>query len=235
MIAIFQDKYMVYSFDTNTNSLIPKGLTYYSIIDGIIYENFIFIFLTSNGYYYQILNEANSCPNKLFKASEDILNNHMRISKKIKEKLPFYSKKPFPQKIVSVIKNNLIVADGFNFVTVIKLEHILFKIIHLILERRLDELISTLPILDKKYLKSLLAILNNYYALEEETYRKIFTQELVEHFELYKYLDFFLDDLVKTDKHKAEVFLKQRLITALQNKDEAKIKKLYDISSKNEL
>jgi hypothetical protein len=234
MVAIFEEKYIIYSFD-NSNSLAPQGINYYSLLDGFIYENFIFVFITSNGFYYHILNEPNSYPNKLFKASEGIIDNHMKITKKLKEKLTYYYKKPFPQKIVSIIKGNLITADAFNYITIYKLENILFKIIHHIIERKLEEVVNILPILDKKHIKSLLAILNHYYNGEEDIYRKIFSQDMVEHFELYKYLDFFLEDLVKIDKLKAERLLKQVLIKALQLKDDIKVKRLYEICSKFEL
>jgi hypothetical protein len=234
MIAIFEDKYIIYSFDSNM-SLIPQGTNYYTLIDGVIYENFIFVFLTSNGFYYHILNEHNSYPNKLFRASEDIINNHMKITKKVKEKLTYYYKKPFPQKILNIVKNNLIVADGFNFVTIYKVENILFRIIHYIIERKIDEVINVLPVLDRKYTKSLLAIINHYYGDDKEAYRKIFSQDLVDHFELYAHVDFLLEDLIKNDKHKAEKYLKPVLIKALQNKDDSKVKKLYDLCSKYEM
>jgi hypothetical protein len=64
-------------------SSISGNLYAFDIIDGIIYENFIFIFLTTRGYYYHILNEENSYPCKLFKISDEIVNNHMKLSKKI--------------------------------------------------------------------------------------------------------------------------------------------------------
>jgi hypothetical protein len=234
MIAIFHDKYIIYAFDDNM-SLQPQGINYYTLIDGIIYENFVFVFLTANGFFYHILSELNSFPNKLFRASEDIINNHMKITKKTKEKLAYYYKKPFPQKILSVVRNNLIVSDGFNQVTIYKLENILFRIIHSIIERKVEEVINALPILDKKYIKSLLAILDHYYGNDEAAYRRIFSQDMIEHFELYKYLDFPLEDFIKFDKVKTEKYLKRILIKELQNKDEIKIKKLYEFCSKYEL
>ena len=233
MIIINYDKYVIYTI--SENKLIPSNIYSIEIVDGIIYENFIFVFLTPGGYYYHILNEENSYPCKLFKISDEIVYNHMKFSKKIKEKKLYYDKKIFPKKIIGIADNNLITSDGINEVSIREIDFILFKIIHLINQKRLDDIVELLPILEKKYIRSLLAILKYYFVNYEETIRKIFNEELVEHFNLYKYLDFFLFDLSKIDKNKSEIYFRKLLINNIITQNVKGISEIYEVCNKKEL
>jgi hypothetical protein len=229
MIIIYNDKYVIYSIENG--GLVPSDIFYFSIIDGIIYENFIFVFLTNNGFYYHILNEEYSYPCKLYRISEDLVNNHIKISKKLKEKNYIYDKKLYPKMIIGIVNNNIITSDGWNEVSIREIDYILFKIIQLIIDKKVSEIAQLLPIMPKEYIKSLIAILRYYFKKDEEVYRKIFNEEMIEHFELYKYLDLFLFN----NNEQNEKYMRQLLIKSLISQDDKSINQIYNVCNKKKL
>jgi hypothetical protein len=240
MVAIFINKYVVYKLDNESNSscLIPENIYYYKIIDGIIYENFIFIFLTDKGFYYHILTEQDTYPNKFLKFSDLLNQYHIKISKKLKDKSNTYTKTLSPLKILGVFDNNLTYTNSFNEVYIKEIEHPLFTIIQMIKKKKLSAVSLLLNVLEKKYIKSFVAITKYYFDNNEDIMRKIFPNiDLILHFDLHEHLDFFLEDLLKCPAtgEKADKILRKALVKALAEKYEEKIKKLYDFANQNKL
>jgi hypothetical protein len=229
MVIIYNDKYVIYTVEKG--NLVPSDIFYFSIIDGIIYENFIFVFLTANGFYYHFLNEEISYPCKMYRISEELVNNHIKISKKLKEKHIIYDKKLYPKAIIGIVNNSIITSDGWNEVSIREIDFILFKIIQLIIEKKISEISNLLPIMPKEYIKSLLSILKYYFKNDEAVYRKIFNQEMIEQFELFKYLDFFLFQ----ENEQSERYMKNFLIKNLISQDEKSISQIYNVCNKKEL
>jgi hypothetical protein len=171
------------------------NINYYSVLDGIIYEDFIFVFLTMNGIYFHVLNDANAYPYKLFYLSD----NHLKMSKKLLNKSEYLSKKNFRQMILGIYNNQLFTANCFKEVLIQDIEHILFKLIATIKTNPSDykNINSLLSIIDKKYINDVLHILNFYYYNDERVYREIFTKEMLLNFKLYTKIKFFEKDFMR--------------------------------------
>jgi hypothetical protein len=238
MVVIYLEKYVIYSFENN-KALTPIGIHYYKIHDAHIYDNFVLIFLTDKGSYFQILNEENSIPSKLLKFSDEMNLYHLKISKKIKEKTSLHARKLIPQKILGLFNNHLITATSFNELTIKEVDNLLFKIIHLINTRKFNEITYLLTIIEKKHIKSILGIFKYYFNNNEDILKKIFVNvEFIEHFQLYKYLDIFLPALIENkfnDRNKMDKYLRSLLVKSINNKDEAAVSNLYEFANKNEL
>lgn len=238
MVISFSEKYAIYKLNIETNAMEMFSMHWYQIIDCIIYENFILIYLTNNGLYFQILTEENGYPFKLLKFSNEMNHYHLKLSKKYKEKEMLYHKNHFQQKILGIFNNKLMTCNAFGDVTIRDIDHILFKITFLLQKNNLAECSLLLTMLEKKYIKSVLATFKYFFNNDEEVLRKIFTAEMVEHFQLYKYLKCFMKDLLKVPKSFAnkntEEILKEQLIKGIINKEEKKIQGLYHICSENQ-
>lgn len=260
MVVIFLDKYILYTVGMDAKSktygLTPVNIFYYKLIDGMIYENFVFIFLTDKGIYFHLLNEDNAYPSKLLKASDEMNMFHLKISKKVKDKEVIYTKKLMPCKVLGIFNSdNLLVLSGsFNEIIFKQIDNILFKIIYLITNRRLEEIQPLLTILERKYIKSVLAIFKYYFNNNEEIIRKIFSLsgsgsvsnngvilDLIEHFQLYQYEDYFLPDFLNNpllsadDKNKVDKHMRSLLVRNLVNNNEKGIDSLYQFANKSGL
>src|SRR5690606_2570277 len=137
--------------------------------------------------------------NKLLKHSDEMNLYHIKISKRFKEKNVIHNKKLLPIKILGVFDGNLVTSSCFNMIGFSKIDNILFKIVDLIVKRKFNEIPGVLSVLEKKYIKSVMAIFKYYFDNNEEILRKIFSGgslngDMVEHFGLYKYEEFFLND-----------------------------------------
>lgn len=259
MIIVFQDKYIVYSINSEQNivsnnsvscgfSLKPLNIIHFKIVDAFIYENFILIFITDKGIYYQIINEdnGNTYPMKLLKPSDEMNLFHFKISKKIKEKnnLLLFDKKLLPCKILGIYDNTLFLSSSFNQISFQIIDNILFKIVNLILKRRFEEIHYLLTILEKKYIKSVLGIFKYYFEGNDEMIRKIFgggqahdLAEMTEHFMLYRYDGSFLGDYFNNplmgieDKNKFDKILRTWLVKNINGNNLNGINDLYQFAS----
>ena len=234
MVICYEDKYITYRLNSETNSLESMTINYHSIIDCFIYESFILVFLTNMGVYFQILNEENGYPIKLFKFSDEMNNYHLKISKKYKEKELLYNKKRFQQKLLGIYNNNLLTSNCFGEVSIRPIDHIIFKIITLIQQKDLEGITLALTTLEKKMIKLVLSIFKFYYNSEEDILKNIFTEEMIEHFQLYKYFDFYKDFACSAkdiDQQEIEKLLEQKTIKAIMNRNEKEINDVYQLSS----
>lgn len=253
MVITFTNRYVVYRLTKDENgkeSLKQENMYYYSIIDGIIYEDFIFIFFTDKGFYFHILGsgfeEENNfiksiketlLPVKLLKLSDQFNFYNLKIGKKLKDKS--LTKSFLPKKIIGIFNFNFIsFCDSFNEISVKEIDHILFKIIANLKIKNLKALKELLEVLEQKYILSVLIIIEHYFGVNEEILRKVFdSEETVFKFELFKFYDFFLEDLVKysTNKGRADVILRKKLAEDIESKNTESIKKELSFASKNEL
>jgi len=242
MILIFEKKYDVLQLNINTRSLEVKSTHYYSILDAYLYENFILFFLTNKGLFFHILNEENGSANKIRNASEENVNLHLKISKKLKEKLRIYNKKLFNQKILGVFKNVIALTDSFNSTNISKLDHPIFEIIDLIITRKFNLIPNKLELLEKKYASKVMAVFDFYFCLEnEEAIKDILGKniDVADSLQLYKYIDFFKKGLVNNpnpySKSQLEKLIKSTLVKATANSNENKIAEIYEFCSENNL
>lgn len=107
MIICYEDKFIIYEIQENT--YLKKSICYFKVIDALIYENILFLFLTDYGIYFIILNEEQGIPFKLMKFSYEMNNIHLKISGKFKENNIIYPNKLFQQKLIGIYNNNLII------------------------------------------------------------------------------------------------------------------------------
>jgi hypothetical protein len=244
MVICFVDKYVVYQISTGQEnfSLIPMNIYYHQIIDAVIYENFVLVFLTDKGFFYQFLNEENSYPYKFFYLSDELNMLHLKVSKKFKEKSTIYYKKPHPIKILGVYENNLIYTCAFNQVCSKPIDDSLFKIIYLIIKRKYDQIAKVLIDLERKYIKSVFSIFQFYFDNNHEILRKIFQtigNENLERFELYKYNDMLIEDVfkntlnMKQDKNKIDKHVKSQLVKYIEGRNDDGIQDLYKLANEN--
>lgn len=234
MVICYEDKYITYRLNSETNSLESMTINYHSIIDCFIYESFILVFLTNMGVYFHILNEENGYPIKLFRFSDEMNNYHLKISKKYKEKELLYNKKRFQKKLLGIYNNNLLTSNCFGEVSIRPIDHIIFKIISLIQQKDLEGITLTLTTLEKKMIKLVLSVFKFYYNCDEDILKNIFTEEMIEHFQLYKYFDFYKDFACSAkdcDKEEIEKLLEQKIIKAIMNRNEKEINDVYQLSS----
>ena len=239
MVICFEDKYITYKLNEKTNSLDMLTMNYHSIIDCFIYESVILVFLTNIGVYFHILNEANGYPTKLFKFSDEMNNYHLKIAKKYKEKEALYTKKHFQQKLLGIYNNNLLTANCFGEVSIRAIDHVIFKIISLIQNKDYQGITMLLTTLERKMIKSVLALFKFYYNDEEEIIRKIFTQEMIDHFQLYKYYDFYIAEFSSSpkdcDREEIDKQMKKKMIRAIMTRNEKEIKNIYKLCDSQKL
>ena len=85
MIICFKDKYNVYKLNEYTGNLEKINTVYDTVVNGYIYENIIFIYLTEYGTYFLILNKESPFPCKLFRQSDSVNLYNLKIARKFKE------------------------------------------------------------------------------------------------------------------------------------------------------
>ena len=235
MIICFKDKFNIYQLNELTGNLEKINTVYDRVINGFIYENIIFIYLTEFGTYFQILNKQCTFPCKLFWQSDEVNLYNLKISKKFKEKKIFYDKKPKQIKIICINDNLIFTTDPLGNIEISELNHILFKIISLIKKKNLLGISALLSFLDKKLIKYVLLIFEHYFENDEKILRKIFTTEMIQNFELNHYFEFFIKDLGELDPSKLEIILEKELINAIIKNDTKKINEIYKMAEKYEL
>jgi len=244
MVIIFVDKYAIYqiSIIQENFSLIPNNIYYHQINDAVIYENFVLIFLTDKGFYYQFLNEENSYPYKFFSLSDELNMHNLKVSKKFKEKSTLYNRKTFPVKILGVYENNLLYTCAFNQTSSKPIDDSLFKIIYLIIKKKYDQIAEVLIDLEKKYIKSVFSIFNYYFENNREIIKNIFYtvgSENLERFDLYNYKDIYIEDMfrqtvnMKQNKNKIVKHVKSLLVNYIENSNSEGIQNLYKLANEN--
>ncbi|MCQ2816391.1 MAG: hypothetical protein MJ252_03905, partial [archaeon] len=238
-IITFSEKYAIYKLNSQTGSIDLQDILYYSVINGFIYENFVFVFLMNEGIYFQILSEKNGYPFKLFNFSNEMNDYHLRLSKELKEKESLYYKKQFQSKMIGIYNNYLVTSNVFGQLEIKECDHILLKIIYAVKNKNFNELHQLLLIVEKKFIKSILAIFDFYFENDEQILRKIFDQNLIEHFELYKYLKCFMRDLAASKNENSfneiERMMKHNLIVALRERNDISIRKIQKICENQKL
>ena len=245
MLIFYLNKYILYQVALTEEkfSMTPVNIFYHQVVDAYIYENFVLIFLTDKGFYFQFLNEDNSYPYKFFKLSDELNIYNLKVSKKFKERINIFKKKPCPIKILGVFENNLIYSSAFNQISSKSIDDILFKVILLITKRKYEEISSLLIDFDKKYIKSLFAIFQYYFDNNEEILRKLFDSlgsDVTENFELFKFNKMFVENLFKSNgkfkefNEKNDRFIKGLLVNYITDKNDDEINNLYKIAIKNE-
>jgi hypothetical protein len=245
MLIFYLNKYVLYqvAFTEERFSMTPVNIFYHQVVDAYIYENFVLVFLTDKGFYFQFLNEENSYPYKFFKLSDELNMYNLKVSKKFKEKINIFKKKPCPIKILGIFENNLIYSSAFNQISSKHIDDILFKVIYLITKRKYEEISSLLIDFDKKYIKSLFAIFQYYFDNNEEILKKIFESlgsEVTENFELFKFNKMFIENLFKSIGKSKEFneknvrFIKGFLVKYVMSRNDEEINNLYKMAIQNE-
>jgi hypothetical protein len=235
MIVCFEDKFNIYHLNDLTGNLEKINTVYNKVISGLIYENIIFVYLTEFGTYFQLLNKENTFPCKLFRQSDEVNMYNLKISKKFKENKNYYSKKPKQIKILCINDNLIFTTDALGNIEVSELNHILFKLISLIKKKNLAGISALLTFLDKKLIKYVLLVFEYYFENDEQILRKIFTNEMIQTFELYNYFEFFIKDLAEANPSKLESVIEKYLIKAIISNDAKKINELYELAKKYDL
>lgn len=242
MVIIYEKKYDVLRLNISSGTLELQSTHYYSILDAYLYENFIIFFLTDKGLFFHLLNEEGGSANKIRNASEENVNLHLKISKKIKEKQRVFNKKLFNQKILGVFKNVIAMTDSFNNTNITKLDHPIFEIIDLIITRKFSLIPNKLELLEKKHVSKIVAIFDYYFSLEnEEAIRGILVKntDIVDSLQLFRHIDFLKKDLVSNpnpySKSQLERLIKSTLVKATVNANENKIAEIYEFCSENNL
>ncbi len=242
LIIIFKKKYDVLKLNINTGSLDLKSTHYYSILDPYLYENFILFFLTDKGLFFHILNEENGSANKIRNASEENVNLHLRISKKLKEKICVFDKKLFSQKILGIFKNVIAMTDSFNNTNITKLDHPIFDLINLIVTRKFSQIPAKLDLLERKYASKIVAIFDYYFNLEnEESIRNILGKnfDVIDSLLLFRHIDFLKKDLIHNpnpySKSQLEKLIKSILVKATAEGNDNKVAEIYEFCSDNNL
>ena len=238
MIICYNDRYVSYYLN-DIKFKYEKIETYYDkVLDGIFYENFIFIYLTEYGFYFVLLNEKNGFPYKIYNLSEESNHYHIKIShfsKETKNDL-MEPKKHFQTKILGIFNNQIATSSNNGKIQIKEINHVIFYIIKLIKEYNIKGLSSTLEVFEKKMIKSVLAVFDYYFNNEEEILRKIFSIDSILNYELYKYLDYFASDIYKYKrpgiKNMLNDTLEKNLIISIIEGDEKKINAIYNISNK---
>ena len=230
LIICYNDRYVSYYLN-DVNSQYEKIETYYDkVLDGIVYENFIFIYLTEYGFYFVLLNEKNGFPYKIFNLSEESNHYHIKIShfSKETENTIMEPKKHFQTKILGIFNNQIATSSNNGKIEIKEIKHIIFQIITLIKQSNIKCLSSTLEVFEKKMIKSVLAVFDYYFNNEEEILRKIFSIDSILNYELYKYLDYFASDIYKYQrpgiKNMLNDTLEKNLIISIIEGDEKKNK-----------
>lgn len=235
MIICFEDKYNIYHLNDLTGNLEKINTIYDKVISGLIYENIIFVYLTEFGTYFQLLNKENCFPCKLFRQSDEVNMYNLKISKKFKENNSFYVKKPKQIKLLCINDNLMFTSDALGNIEVSELNHILFKLISLIRKKNLDGISALLTFLDKKLIKYVLLVFEYFFENDEAILRKIFSNEMIQIFELYNYFEFFIKDLAEANPSKLESVIEKNLIKAIIANDANKINELYELAKKYDL
>ena len=96
-----------------------------------------------------------------------------------------------------------------------------------------------LTTLERKMIKSVLALFKFYYNDEEDIIRKIFTQEMIDHFQLYKYYDFYISEFASSpkdcDREEIDKQMKKKMIRAIMTRNEKEIKNIYKLCDSQKL
>ena len=239
------------------------------LIHYYLFDNFVLIFITDSGIYFHVLSENyNTYPIKLLKASKEYLNlnqkllnclknnennnttsiinsNNNSLDVKITNSInkvnnPDFKDKSLPCKILCLLGYKLILSYDNSAIKIIKIDNILIRAINYIKERNISALQkNTFSLLEKKYIKTFIAILNHYFSDSEEVYRRIFTSVYeIKHFELYRYIECFLNDFSLVDVFPysnkiSNILIKTQIIESLIKKDMDKLLRLYSVSSSN--
>jgi hypothetical protein len=237
MIICYNDKYVSYYLN-DKKSKYEKIETYYDkVLDGLIYENFVFVYLTEYGFYFVLLNEKNGFPYKIYNLSEESNHYHIKISKISKETENdiMEPKKHFQTKILGIYNNYIATSSNDGKIQIKEINHVIFHIITFVKEYNIQGLSSLLDMFEKKMIKSVLAVFDYYFNNEEEILRKIFSIESILNYELYKYLDYFVSDIYKYQrpgiKNMLNDTLEKNLIISIIEGNEKKINAIYNISN----
>jgi hypothetical protein len=132
MIISFEEKFILYQINQETFEYNYINIYEFKILNGLFYENFIFIFVTDYGFYFIFCNDLNSYPFKLFNSSDQMNYYHLKLSKKLKEKQIYYTNKPLYNQIIGIYENCMFTINNNNEIEIYNLEHPFFKIILLI-------------------------------------------------------------------------------------------------------
>ena len=210
MIICYEDKFIIYEIKENT--YLKKSICYFKVIDALIYENILFLFLTDYGIYFIILNEEQGIPFKLMKFSYEMNNIHLKISGKFKENNIIYPNKLFQQKLIGIYNNNLISCNNLGEVQISKIDNNLITLIHLICKREFSEIHNLLNLIDIREVNSVVSIFKFFFGNDEKIYRKIFpkeNKEMILKLKLYKYFNFFIQDFISSKSLNCEKEIKE--------------------------
>lgn len=237
MCVVYNEKYTLYTLDKIEMTLFPTNTFPYKICDAMIHENFCLVFLTDKGVYYHLLNEEGSYPMKLLRISDQMNNLHLKYSKRIREKSALFTRKLYPQKILGVFGTTIIFAGSFNEVMIMNVENVLFSLIEVVSQKRIDEMKLLMSNLEKKYIKSVIAIVKHYYQDDPEGMRRIFMEMdscAIEQFELFKYNDLFINDYLTSDSVEDKT-MRTILVRHLIANNQEGIANLYKVANRNEM
>lgn len=254
MVTVFQTKYVCYklfSKESSGNSslsdsseLKPLDVYHYDVLDGYLYENFVFVFMTDQGVYFQVLNNrfGATYPIKLLGPSHEFSYYNLKIYRRdLNTTHRVYSRKPYPQRIVGISSNKLILASFNSEIELRDLEHILLKLIYFLTKRRITDLTAHIDLLEKKYIKYLLNIIDYFFPAGEEVFRFFFkTREVLYSLDLFKYLEFFMFDFAMFSALPHEVnlcdkILRNNLVKSLIRGDAKGVQDIYTFANKNSL
>jgi hypothetical protein len=238
MIICYEDKFIIYEIKENT--YLKKSICYFKVIDALIYENILFLFLTDYGIYFIILNEEQGIPFKLMKFSYEMNNIHLKISGKFKENNIIYPNKLFQQKLIGIYNNNLISCNNLGEVQISKIDNNLITLIHLICKREFSEIYNLLNLIDIREVNSVVSIFKFFFGNDEKIYRKIFpkeNKEMILKLKLYKYFNFFIQDFLSSKSLNCENefkgILKENLFKYIIDKNNEGLNKVYSSFKEN--
>ena len=233
MIISFEEKFILYQINQETFEYNYINIYEFKILNGLFYENFIFIFVTDYGFYFIFCNDLNSYPFKLFNSSDQMNYYHLKLSKKLKEKHIYYTNKSLYNQIIGIYENCMFTINNNNEIEIYNLEHPFFKIILLIKKKDFINLSNEIDMIDKKYLLNILSIFKYYFMEDEEIYRKIFTQEQIINLKLYVHLPFFKKDYIKIGGNKEDIekLFQKNLINSITAKNILEINEINSISN----
>lgn len=233
--------------DKMDNYLNPIFVIYEEIIDAMIYEDFILIFITKFGVYFHILNHKNNYPIKLLKASQEFIKCNLKMDKfnnSDNRKASTDLIKPVspPSKILSINKGKLVLAYSDEIVKIEELDHFLLKAVYSIKERDVITLKDKIiPLIDKKYILCFISIISHYFSAAEEVFRRLFcSRNQISHFSLHHYLDCFLSDFtvycsLPEEQTISDKLIRAKLVEYLNEKNLEGVLGVYNLASSNQL
>lgn len=242
-IFIFSKYYQAYRIkpvlEDAENQTMQLELTheiYIAVQNSLLYEDFTLFFISENGIYFHILSDVSTYPIKILKASNSQVLLNSKLTKVEKPNL-------CPSiKLLGLIETKLISVLSNGYVSVVELDHILIRVMTYLKEKKINLLqINALPLLEKKYIKTYISILNHYFSHSEEVIKRLFVSKLdLTKFKLYNYLNFFMYDFTVLSALPQDVQLSNKLlrteaINSLLNKDLESLLKLYSFTSGHSL